>query len=108
MEGCERLNRLISDNETHFDYEARERAMLKKNPLFLALKAQQIERNRFKRILQLALAAASDDEDTGAIESYVGKEDKLLSLEGPYPAPEEQQHDANDIFKHTFVNVEPG
>ena len=24
------------------------------------------------------------------------------------PAPEEQQNDANDIFKHTFVNVEPG
>ena len=33
----------------------------------------------------------------------------MLSLEGPmHGAADEQQYDANDIFKHTFVNVDAG
>ena len=97
MGECEKLNELIKKENQDFadsvfdkpDFSTRE------NPFYLALKAQKEERDRYKQMLQLAIMSnAAADSETWE-QQALPQEDK----------EEEMQDGANDIFKHTYVDI---
>ena len=92
---CEKLNQLIKQENEEISLSEIDKpdSMTRENPFFMALRAQKMEREKYKQLLQLAIMS-------GLQETNPTTEDRpLQQIEGP---PEDG---ANDIFKHTFVDI---
>ena len=67
----------------------------RENPFYLALKAQKEERDRYKQMLQLAITADRSEAESEDVTGDAQDEEPL----------KQQEDGANDIFKHTFVDI---